>query len=706
MTIALRKHVIYQSPNIWDRAPVVHCIVDASTTPPELLDPAWLRRQLASLAHLVLDGFSLEPLPLDQDVCLGASIARIALDLQRVAGVPVWFSYGRQRTIDDGFDVVVQHRHAEVGLQAVKVALEWMSHLLDPSDETSFDLDQTFERFAFVNETNDGGVTGRALVAAAELRGIPITLLDPRGRIAELGNGRYRKHVGGARTALTSAIGVEISQDKDLTNHYLRLAGLPVPDGIAVRSLAQALAAARSLGFPVTIKPLDLGNSVGVEVDLRDDDDVRASFDATAAAAATGNGKIMVEQFIQGNDFRVLIVNDRVVQVRQRIRPEITGDGVHTVQQLIDIENSDPRRGTRTQDIVKTIMVDELMLRSLARLNLTLDDVPIRGQRIVLNLTGNRQNGAIHVDRTDDIHPENATLLRAAARVIGLDIAGIDVISPDIAQPILQTGGAIIEINDSPAINLHLMPRGGPPRDPSPVILDMLFPPGQPVRVPVAAVAATGESATICQGLARALSDAGSAVGLATRDGLVVDGLSYPHAMTRNPAGPRTILNNPMVEIAVVEIDAESIEEAGLGFDKCDVAVVLSLCGLETPFGQPAEIVLLRTLDPNGVAVLNGAEPLLCERAAEVPGRVIWVGLEPGDAQLPQLLEHGNRAIVTRETPTGWQWFLVSSTGEQELSPDLWAGCGEPREGSPLSRTAIQAVIAVRFALGPAAAHS
>lgn len=698
MTIALRHQTVFYAPNVWDRSPVIHGIVDATSTSHALVDPGWMADQYRRLALEVHEGASLRPLLLEPGADPGSAIARTALDLQRVAGVPVTLSFGRQRPSDDGFDVVVQHRHADVGLLALRLALDWMSSLLAPG-EAPFDLVDRFARFAKANETYDGGVTGRALAAAAERRGIPLTFVDTQRRYLELGDGYFRKRFSGTWTSSTPAIASELSRNKDRTKRYLRAAGLPVPEGAVVHSLDRAFQVAHAIGYPVALKPVGLAASIGVSLDLRTDDEVRAAFDTASTASGARKAGVLVERFVIGHDYRALIVGDRIVAMSRRIPPQVVGDGRHTIGELIEIENTHPRRGTASNSVYRQIAVDARLLDNLARAGLSLDDIPPKGREITLIQSGHRRYGAIHVDVTDAIHPVNAALLRTATHVIGLDVAGIDLVAPDISQPIWETGGAIIEVNDMPAFNLHLFPGAGAVRDPGPAIMEMLYPPGQPVRVPLIAVSADKESGLLCDRIARGRSASGRATGLATRDGVTVDGVSYQGVDGRNPAGPRTLLNNPTVQTAIVEVDAQSIVQDGLGFDRCDIAVIRSLSGLETPFGQPVEIVILRALDPYGVAVLDGSDPLVRGLASEVPGRVIWIGLEPDDTGLPSLLEGGNRAIVTRETPTGLNFILMPNAEAPALLAEPFSERDEGEESPPVSMSASQAARAAALVL-------
>lgn len=594
---------------------MLHSVIEAGRAAHTPAAVSWMSDRYLALVDRVHEGTSLEALPFDDANDLGSILARTALNLQRVAGVPVDFSFGRARTPDHAYDVVVQYRHEVVGRMATNLSMRWLSSLLEPEEHT-FDLLDEFGRFATVNETNDLGVMGRALAAAAAKRGIPTTIVDPRGRIIELGDGRYRQRLSGQVTSATPAISMEIARNKYLTNRYLRAAGLPVPESMTARSLASTLDAARTIGYPVVLKPIDQAASVGVALDLRDDGDVRAHFDTVKHASTSPKSDIVVERFVPGNDYRVLVVNDAIAAISQRVHPQVIGSGSHTIRELIEIENADPRRGPGPSHVYRRITVDERVVEYLAETGLTLDDVPPPGRTIVLMLSGSRQDGAIYVDVTDEIHPANAVLMRTATRVLGLDLAGIDVVTPDISQSMWKIGGAIIEINDNSAFNLHLFPGAGRPRDPGPAIIDMLFPSGQPFRASVVAVVAHGESESLCQAVAAALADQGRAVGLATSAGIAVDGQRYPGVDGRNPDGPRTLLNNPLVEVAVVEVEPASIVERGLGFGACDVAVIPSLSGLVRPNGQPVETVLLDALDSDGLALFGEEAGNINEAAA------------------------------------------------------------------------------------------
>lgn len=679
MTYLIRSHTTFMGPNVWYRQPVTHVIVDAGpegATPPDL---GWAEEGLVRLAEEVHEGSALGPLPLAGAANSGSMLACLALNLQRVAGIPVVFHFGRPRPGDVGFDAVVQHRHAEVGRAAIRLAVRWLGEQAG-SGEPGFDLLLEFGRFVTFAGTNDHGEMGRALAAAAERREIPATLIDPRGRIVELGDGCHRKRYFGGITSATPATSTMISRDKYLANCYLRAAGLPVPASRLARSLEQALAAARSIGYPVVLKPVDQGNAIGVVLNVRHDDDLRARFESVASTSRLRQGEVIIERFVRGKDYRATVVGGAVIAVSQRLYPGVTGDGTSTIQELIDRENMNPRRGTRASSVYRQIVVDDPMRAHLDQMGHSLDEVPAPGQEIVLALSGHRRDGAIHIDVTDRVHPANAALLTTATSVVGLDMAGIDLIATDIAQPILETGGALIELNEGPAFNLQLFPGAGPARDPAPALMELLFPLESPVRVPVVAVAAEQESDEICQAVAELLADGGRTVGLATGAGVTIGSMGFPDVDGRNPNGPRTVLNNPDTELAVFAVDAQSLVEQGLGFGRCDVAVVYTNSGMTTPFGQPVERVLLDALEPNGLAILNGADSAIVSLAAERASSVICVGLNAGDPRIDGLRARGyGMAISARAANGGLQTTVFGSQDDRPLTIELPAALLEGR---------------------------
>jgi cyanophycin synthetase len=456
-----------------------------------------------------------------------------------------------------------------------------------------------------------------------------------------LGNGVYRRRVQGASTSQTSHLGVTLTRDKHATKEALRAAGIPVPEGVLAGSADLAVKAAESIGFPVAVKPLSSGDSAGVSLDLIDAPSVAIAYERAAPDGSAA--RVIVERYFAGNDYRALLVNDQIIGVKERIPAHVTGDGEHTIEELIDIANADPRRAPGSRERLVPIAVDPTTLDLLARHGHSLDGIAPPGQVVRLKPNPRRADGGTTVDRTDEIHPDNADLLRWTARIVGLDIAGIDFVAQDVARSIWETGGAILEINDHPAIGTFLNPTHGQPRDPGPAIIDMLFPPGQPVRVPIVAVTGTGDRTSLVHEIAGIMSAAGYSVGLAAADGLFVNG-THLRGVDPGAGAARKVLNNPAVELAVIEVDPLEIREGGLCFDYCDVAVVLAASEGAPEGFAPPEAVVCRIVALGGTVVLDAANPHAAELMDAAGGEVVLAGEDPDDRFAA--IEHALRSIA------------------------------------------------------------
>ena len=376
-------------------------------------------------------------------------------------------------------------------------------------------------------------------------------------------------------TSNTSALAVDIASDKDITNKLLSAAGLPVPKSDSVRTLRGALQAARRIGYPVVIKPLDGNHGRGVVLNLRDEAELEAGFDV--AKAESRSGYVLVESFITGNDYRFLVVGGRIAAVAERVPAHVIGDGERTVAELVEATNADPRRGVGHEKVLTRIKVDDAAVALVAAQGLTMDAVPEQGVMVKLALTGNMSTGGISIDRTLDAHPDNVEIAEEAARVVGLDVAGIDFISPDITEPVRETGGAICEVNAAPGFRMHTHPTIGEPQYVAKPVIDLLFPPGTPSRVPIIAVTGTNGKTTTSRMIAHVFKGMGRKVGMTSTDGIVIDERLVIRADASGPKSARMVLQNPRVDIAVLEVARGGILREGLGYDRNDVAVVTNV---------------------------------------------------------------------------------------------------------------------------------
>jgi len=350
-------------------------------------------------------------------------------------------------------------------------------------------------------------------------------------------------------TSRTSALGVDIAGDKKLTTSLLASAGLPVPRSDMVRSDDEAVAAAVRIGYPVVTKPLDGNHGRGVGLDLRTEEDVRRGFER--AIRQTRSGVVVVESFIHGNDYRVLVVDGHMVAVAERVPAHVVGDGKHTVRQLVDITNKDPRRGIGNEKVLTRIKLDEAADELVQKQGFALDQMPPKDAVVKLAATANMSTGGISIDRTFEADHDNVEIAEEAARVVGLDVAGIDFLTPDISQPVRETGGAIVEVNAAPGFRMHTNPTEGEPQYVAKAVIDMLFPQGTPARIPIIAVTGSNGKTTTARMIAHIMKGLGHKVGMTTTDGIYIDGRLVKQADASGPRSARMVLQNPRVDFAV-----------------------------------------------------------------------------------------------------------------------------------------------------------
>ncbi len=396
----------------------------------------------------------------------------------------------------------------------------------------------------------------------------------------------------------TSSIAAKLAANKLATSQILREAGLPATSGRAVRTLDEAIAAANELGYPVVLKPLSGNLGRGVCMNLLDETWVRDAWPRTAAV--TRNGLALVEKQVEGRKYRVVVIDGKVVSVQESSPPTVTGNGEQTIRELIETENELRRLGRSTAYTTSGISFNDRLDDTLRSLGFALDSILPADQTIQVKPTGVQYEGAWLSEVVDKIHPDIAAICVQAAATIGLDIAGIDIVTPDIGTPMQFDGGAIIEVNSGSGLDVHLKTGPEPPNDVATAIITMLFPLDKPVRVPVIALMRSPDSVQIAQSIADHLTAAGSTVGLATSAGLVIDEMLFRGVESRGVAGITTLFDNPATEVAIVEVDPDLLVSEGLGFDYCDVAVLSALSGLTTPAGKPVETVLADLVSSSG----------------------------------------------------------------------------------------------------------
>ena len=587
-----------------------------------------------------------------------------------------------------------------------------VNHLVQADPE--FDWETELDNFILRAERTAFGPSTQAILDEAVSRDIPWIRLNQYS-LVQLGQGVHAKRIRATMTSATSAIAVDVASDKDLTTRLLGAAGLPVPKQESVRSADGAVAAARRIGYPVVVKPLDGNHGRGVCLDLKDEDDVREAYPIAQEQSRRGN--VIVESFVTGKDYRCLIIDGRMVAIAERVPAHVVGDGQSTVEQLVELTNADPRRGVGHEKVLTRIKIDAGAKEVLDGQGHTLESVPENGEMVKLALTGNMSTGGISIDRTFEAHPENVEIAEEAARMIGLDIAGIDFICPDITEPVRETGGAICEVNAAPGFRMHTHPTIGEPQFISKPVVDMLFPPGAPSRIPIVAVTGTNGKTTTARMISHIFKGMGRKVGMTSTDGVVIDERLLIRADASGPRSARMVLQNPRVDFAVFEVARGGILREGLGYERNDVAVVLNvqpdhlgLRGIDT-VEQLADVkaVLVEAVPRDGHAVLNADDPLVREMRRRCSGQVVWFSMEEPGSDARELIDahcrRGGKALVL--TPSERGEMIVVKHGRREMQL-AWTHL-LPATFSGRARMNVQnalAAAAAAFAAGrPAARH-
>ncbi len=602
----------------------------------------------------------------------------IALELQNVAGSPVTF--GRTRSIDGShghYNMVFQYMDAEVGREASRLSLDLIHSLLPddlrPEDAPPADWDFATERDDFIRyaQRRAFGPSTASLVKAAEERDIPWIRLN-RASLVQFGHGRYQQRIQATTTSRTSNIAVELAGDKEETNGILRDLGLPVPAQRMVRSAGDAVRAAERIGFPVVLKPLAGNHGRGVSINLKTAEEVEVAFEK----AREHGRNVIVESYLEGFDHRLLVVNGELVAAAKRVPGHVVGDGKHTIEELVDIVNSDPRRGVGHEKVLTRLEFDHQAERLLKKLAYDRKTVPAQGEAVFLRSTANLSTGGTAIDVTDVIHPDNREMAERAIKAIGLDIGGVDFLTNDITESYRDTGGGICEVNAGPGFRMHVAPSEGTPRDVAGPVLDMLFPPEAPSRIPIAAVTGTNGKTTTSRMLAHILKMSGKTVGLTSTDGVYIDGkLSVPGDMT-GPVSAKIILRDPSVDAAVMETARGGLLRGGMGYQNCNVACCLNvsedhlgLRGIDT-LEQLAEIKRVPIEVATDAAVLN-ADDALCLQMADYTeaSAVCYVTMNPGHPLVKKHIRAGGQALVLEE---GMNGHMISVYDKEVYTPLLW----------------------------------
>ncbi len=679
---------VFVGPSMYARFPVIRHVLDLGELeewPTGRLGDAFVAPLLAFLPGLHEHGCSYrEPggfvrrLREDDGTWLGHVMEHIAIELQNVAGSSV--SFGRTRSIDGQpghYNMVFQYKDAEVGREASGLALQ-LIHSLLPTDlkpkdapEEDWDFADVRDRFIRYAQRRAFGPSTASLVAAAEERDIPWLRLN-RYSLVQFGHGRYQQRIQATTTGRTSNIAVDLAGDKEETNGILRDLGLPVPKQLMVRSKRDAVRAAKRIGFPVVLKPLDGNHGRGVAINLRTDEEVEDGFEKASEHGRT----IIVESYIDGFDHRLLVVDGELVAAAKRVPGHVVGDGKLTLEQLVDEVNEDPRRGLGHEKVLTRLEFDHQAERLLAKLGYDRNTVPDKGEVVYLRSTANLSTGGTAIDVTDVIHPDNREMAIRAIKAIGLDIGGVDFLTHDITESYRDAGGGICEVNAGPGFRMHVAPSEGTSRDVAGPVIDMLFPPDSPSRIPIAAVTGTNGKTTTSRMLAHILKMAGRTVGLTSTDGVYIDGnLSVPGDMT-GPVSAQIILRDPSVDAAVMETARGGMLRSGLGFQSCNVAACLNvsadhlgLRGIDT-LEQLAEVKRVPIEIATDAAILN-ADDGNCLQMADYTDaeKLSYVTMNPAHPLVKQHIRAGGQAFVLEQ---GMNGHLISIYDNESHTPLVW----------------------------------
>lgn len=691
---------VYRGPNLYGYRPVIRWTLDLEALEeyPTTQLPGFTERLVELIPTLYDHECSYEKpggfvRRLHDGTWLGHVAEHIAIELQELAGTRV--TYGKTRSTgnkEGEYYVVYSFAEERVGLAAGRLALRLIQDLLpeelrgiegldllevdeDLSEGETFNFQAELDELIMLANRLALGPSTQAIVDEARRRRIPTIRLDDQS-LVQLGYGKYQQRIRAAVTGRTSNIAVETASDKELTNQLLGDVGLPVPRSILVRSADAAVAAAERIGYPVVTKPLDVSHGRGVSINLTSPEHVRWGFEV----AQQHRSSILVESFLPGRDHRVLVVDDQVVAVAERVPAHVVGDGVHTIAELVDITNQDPRRGIGHEKVLTRITINEQAERLLEQSGYTLETVLPAGELCYLRATANISTGGTAIDRTTEIHYDNIEIARRAARVIGLDIAGIDIITPDISQSLREIGGGIVEVNAGPGLRMHLQPSEGISRNIARPIIEMLFPNDAPSRIPLLAVTGTNGKTTTARMVAHILKLAGKRVGLTTTDGIYIDGELYMRGDMTGPWSARMVLKDPTVDAAVLETARGGIVREGLGFDRCDVGAVLNvqadhlgLGGVQTVHDLARiKSLVVEMVHRRGTSVLNADDPLVVDMRDQAGGRIAFFSMQDGHDGPEHLREHiakGGLAVVLHKGARG---DMLTIYDDEQYIPLLW----------------------------------
>lgn len=588
---------------------------------------------------------------IDEGTWMGHVIEHIALEIQTLAGMETGFGRTRETKTSGIYNVVFSYVEENVGLYAAEASVRIAEALING---TEYDLSADIRKMREIREEVRLGPSTGSLVEEAVSRDIPWIRLGSNSLI-QLGYGVNLVRFQATITQNTSSIAVDIACNKAQTKRLLSMASIPVALGDICASEEELKTTIDRIGYPIVIKPLDGNHGKGISININDWDKAAAGL----LHAQTYSRRLVVERYVTGYDFRILVINNRVVAAAQRVPARVIGDAKHTIQELIDIENLDPRRGYGHENVLTEITVDRDTLDLLSLKNYTLETIPPNDEIVYLKSTANLSTGGTSIDVTDLMHPENIFVSERIARVIGLDICGIDIMAPNLTEPLKETGGVVLEVNAAPGFRMHLAPSEGLPRNVAAPVIDMLYPPGKPSRIPIIAVTGTNGKTTTTRLLAHIVKNVGYRVGFTTSDGIYVQNHLLEKGDTTGPQSAEFILKDPTVEFAILETARGGILRSGLGFNECDIGIITNIT--EDHLGLSdidsledlarVKSVVVRSVKKEGWAVLNADDKNCVKLAKGLDCKIAFFSMNENN---PVIVDHCKTGCIAAIYENGY----------------------------------------------------
>jgi cyanophycin synthetase len=659
-----------RGPNIWANYPVLEAWVDLEEmkdTSSEMI-PGFNERLMGWLPTMVEHRCSIGErggffVRLRRGTYMAHILEHVTLELQSLSGTPVGFGRARETNTDGIYKVAIAYKEEKLALACLDKAFELIQAAIH---DTPLDVNAVVSELKEYAYDVCLGPSTRSIVDAAKAKNIPWRRLN-EGSLVQLGYGVHQRRICTAETDSTSAIAESIAQDKELTRTLLRSIGIPTPEGRSVESAEDAWEAAEDIGLPVVVKPQYGNHGRGVATNLQTREQVVAAYEA----ARQEGRSIVVERHAPGDDYRMLVVGGKLVAAARREPAHVIGDGQSTVQKLIDKVNEDPRRSDGHSTSLSLIKIDAVALGVLMDQGMTPDTIPPVGKKVLIRRNANLSTGGTAADVTDQVHPDVARHAIEAARIIGLDIAGVDMVVQDISQPLQGQRGVIVEVNAGPGLRMHIEPSSGSPRPVGESIIEMMYPGQTNGRIPIISITGVNGKTTTTRLTAHIVASTGKKVGMTCTDGIYVGGRRIDSGDCSGPQSARSVLMNPFVEAAVLETARGGILREGLGFDFCDVGIVtnigegdhLGLSDIET-IEQLAKVkrCIIEAVHKNGFGVLKANDPLTAEMAEKCKGRVIFFAIDENDPVLSDHRLKGQRVVFVRNG------MIVIAEGAEETA--------------------------------------